>query len=478
MSFLRKFSLYFISLFMIIFCLFTVLYFPAGKPLAGSVENNIFLFLIMLSSFVFLFSLFFVYKKFNTKLDLIKKHYIKIILLSCLIPRIIVFFIFFNLPTVGDYNSYFILADALSNNSIVIEKYISIFPHVLGYPTILSFFFRIFGSHIFIGQIINVIFSLIIALLIYKIGKIIFSEKLGFITSILWCFMPSQILYTVLLCTEYFYTALFLFAVYTFLNKKGLLDYMLAGVICVMANSVRPLALILIIAFVIYDIIFENKIPVLKKIIGIFIMLLIYITGQKLVTMAVESTINTKVSTSPIGFNLYVGMNYNNKGTWNSLDSAEFDKMLADSRYDAQAIQDKFKDRAFKRIEEYEDILFKHIRRKHSKMWMSDHEALVYVRTALKTENKFIPQFIQKIYIAASTSYYYAMIIGMIFGVVFYIINKKYELSLLIIILIGTILVHVLVEVGGRYHFSCIPLFILIASYGIVRTFKEKLEQV
>ena len=70
----------------------------------------------------------------------------------------------------SDYETYWQTACALaSGGEIDAPWYIAMYPHILGCSTFLSAFLKIFGEHVMVAAVINVILTCLSGLLIYSI---------------------------------------------------------------------------------------------------------------------------------------------------------------------------------------------------------------------------------------------------------------------------------------------------------------------
>lgn len=103
-----------------------------------------------------------------------------------------------------------------------------------GYAAFLGILFFLFGKSIILIRIINSILGALTCVLIYFIGKKIFSSAVGKISAILLCFYPYLINYTGDLLSETFYTFLISLSVFFILicsEKPNLKNVFLTGVI-------------------------------------------------------------------------------------------------------------------------------------------------------------------------------------------------------------------------------------------------------
>jgi hypothetical protein len=103
---------------------------------------------------------------------------------------------------ISDFYTYHSLAGALVGGDILYPKFISLFPHVLGYSKVLSVVYSLFGPQPDSAVAFNIVLNIGILFLIYYIGKILHDEKTGIISAVIYAFWPSQVFYNSLVLTE------------------------------------------------------------------------------------------------------------------------------------------------------------------------------------------------------------------------------------------------------------------------------------
>lgn len=483
----------FILLLFLIFAVFTFLYFTIKKPIAMYFPEKFrtvwwlsYIALIVIAAV----ALIFIVKKLQPKIELINsKLAIGLIVFITFVSRIL-WICNISVVPLADFNTYHIFAESMSKGEIIGHGYIALFPHYFGYPSILALFYKIFGSSKLVALVLNVVISCGIALLLYKIGSKISNTFCGLISSLLWALWPSQILYTSLICTEYLYTFLVLLCTYFFIvliNRKrslrmSLILFLLFGIACAVTNTIRPLALIVLIASVIYYTVFfkesltvRNKAIITKAILSI-IMVLSYALTSNFIAVSIEQLLGREISKKPVGFNLYVGFNYNSRGTWNIEDSNTLTEISKESGIKPQQIHDKLFAMALERVKSYSfegitDLLMD----KHKNMWVTDHDSLVYISAGIdKDLSNFDYYKYERLITKVSNFYYYLVLILCAIGIARLIRKNEHDDAIIyfVLFILGMISVHMLVEVAGRYHFPAISLFSLVAGYSMTKGYK------
>ncbi|MDD5687990.1 MAG: glycosyltransferase family 39 protein [Elusimicrobia bacterium] len=103
-----------------------------------------------------------------------------------------------------------------------------------GYPAFLAIIFFIFGKSILFVRVINSIISALTCVIIYFVGKKIFSPVVGKISAVLLCFYPYVIAYTGDLLSETFYTFLTALSIYYILicsEKPSIKNIIFTGIL-------------------------------------------------------------------------------------------------------------------------------------------------------------------------------------------------------------------------------------------------------
>ena len=90
----------------------------------------------------------------------------------------------------------------------------------IGYPAFLALLYKLFGVRIVFPKLANVVLSLGIIILTYLIGKRLFNKNVGVLAAALIAFSPRNITYTSVLCTEIYFTFFLLLALYLLLEYR------------------------------------------------------------------------------------------------------------------------------------------------------------------------------------------------------------------------------------------------------------------
>lgn len=490
----NKFKDIFSTIVCIIFCAFILLntaYFILINPLKPYLGNRgkLYSLLFIIAAFMFAISIVFVFKKllFRIKLD---KQWPALLILTIFtaIPRL-VWIANIKVKPLSDFDTYHTLATAFSKGNFIGGEYISLFPHYVGYPILLTPFYILFGASTNVATVLNVVLSCGISILLYFTGSKLFDRSCGLGAAFIWALWPSQIFYTALVSTEIIFTFLMLLCIYFFLSvissTKGPLTtsarFLLIGVLCSITNVIRPIGQVVFIAIFIYYLVFTtDKVKIknskLTKIVFLALLVAGYLITSKFISIGISNLINKEVAKYPFGFNIYVGSNYQSKGAWNAEDSKILTELEKRSGITPQQIHNELLKLSVNRIKSrslFNTLKFVGI--KHGMMWTVDHDSLVYINAGLiKEDTRLDLNKFESLLIKLSNFYYHAILLLCGFGAFILLIRKNQSLPLLLVIIIlGIISLHTIAEVAGRYHFPAICLFSLIASHGISTFYKK-----
>lgn len=410
-------------------------------------------------------------KKYSCAFDNISDTKLIIILSALCFALKLLWVIFMPMEPQVDYATYYETAQKLSESWIFADRYIALFPHLLGYSSFLSVFFSIFGDSVFLATLLNVILTVISGILIYKITKSMISTTAAVSAYALWILCPSQTIYNSLVLSDPLYTTFILAFVYliTVITKKeasittvGMIIFgVLAGLLLQCVNVNRPIAAIFIIALFIWLFVLRAgellKKASLKKRLPFFaVMIAVYLVLGSVWNVYFESRIGEAPASTP-GYNIHVGFNEASGGAWNSEDAALLFSYSDSENATAEWAQSQMFEKAKERILSGEIDFVKLFGTKLSTFLGNDSSCVWYCRDII-TDSRFMSMMCD--------SFYYCMILLSIIGA-----YKMFETShrssvfILPLYVIGLTCAQMLVEVAARYHYSVIPFIIMIAQF-------------
>ena len=380
-------------------------------------------------------------------------------------------------PTV-DFYTFYETACQLAAGEHVNWLYLGLFPHILGYSTFLSWFIRLFGPSPLLAPLVNVGLTTLSGICIYLLCLRWAGYRAAVFGFFFWSICPSKLLYNSMVMSEPLYTCcilLFLLLLSLALDEglsfraRGLLALplgLLCGVLLLSINVVRPVAMILLIAFFLWLFLLRGK--ALKD--GKAWVLLALFTFAMLLGYAKCSSqwhrweyIHVYEPTSPIpAYNIYVGLNPDSLGSYAEEDM----ELLWDYRYDpengsAVYAQEQMLEEAKKRLTSGEINFPKLFAAKLAKLVGNDEGGAFYAKDQLSAG-----QF--RFWTLASNVYYYLLVMLCLLGAAaLFRCPPRATVYMAPLYSIGLILAHLIIEVSGRYKYSLIPMLILLACFSL-----------
>lgn len=381
-----------------------------------------------------------------------------------------------------DFARYFNYAVSIVNgNPGAISDIRGVFPHLTGYPLMLSYVLRIFGTEVEVARWFNLFCTLISILLLYQLGKIMFSPKTGRAAALLFAFWPGQIFYSAVLGAEHLFTMQFLFVLLLFFycirekkQNKSILLAVATAMALTFAHVVRPVASLLFPAFFLYLLILpletnkeecvsggKKKAYVHRGILFVVI-LLTFIGSLQGLNRIYEPMVQVPLGKTGAGFNLYVGTNKESQGMW----SAEDWEIIKEYHYDFQRIHEEGWNRGVERIkEDYIEFLLL-AEQKFSIQWSVSDYGLYW--GLLETDrvtavSLWAEEYRQELQVASQV-FYMSLIWLIAFGA--WKETRRNQVNagdFIAVLFFGFIAMHTLIEVQSRYHHSLMPLFMLLA---------------
>lgn len=404
----------------------------------------------------------------------------------------------------SDYQTYFQVADLLSQgilNSSGYSGYIAQFPHVIGYPFILSLLFRVTGPSVAAGIYLNLAASLISVYLTYRITRTLCGRMGGMIALFAAAFWPSQILYGTLLGSESVFTCLLLLLISLFIyffrypvslgNREGAIFLCaILGIFIGLVNAIRPMAMIFLIAVILciapYVVNFNRNEKMLNSTLtrascqGWFIALVIF-TGfficNQLLSSSISNTIAYKLPGSSVsfGYNLMVGVNIEADGAWNQQD-ADFFANEFTSTNSPHSAHEACIDVALQRIKNDPVGVSNLALKKFTLLWKNDDYGKTWTELFLTQQGNMTPErqnIINRFTQWNNFFYLFSILFSSVFGIQMLKKKDPGPEHALILLFVGTVILHMVLECQNRYHYFILPVFMILASMGIVGIYRS-----
>ncbi|HEX7344886.1 MAG TPA: glycosyltransferase family 39 protein [bacterium] len=163
-------------------------------------------------------------------------------------------------PNPGDDSWYYYQANNLATGAPIIWNHALSSPQngeptaywPIGYPVVLSIFFRVFGSHFWAGQVLNIILLAGSATIGYFLARDLLGLRAATQAALVVAFIPSLLLISLALLSDLLFTFLFLLLLFLSNRKRTAPMLLLMGVVYGLAVLTRPVAFFLPILLSIY----------------------------------------------------------------------------------------------------------------------------------------------------------------------------------------------------------------------------------
>ncbi len=400
---------------------------------------------------------------FIAKNNNIKNFTIYLVIASLLIRLLTI--ILMNIPQVTDYYLINEAAMKFANNDIsfVNDSYFSMWPYQLGFTLYEGLIYKIIPN-IWALKILNIIYTTLTVLLIYKISKKFTTERASRMVSLLYMILPLPLILNVTL-NNHILSALLILDATTFLIKKKIKtsDYIIASILIAIANIIRPESIIIVFSLLLFMLIKMKK-KTFKKlfinyILFVSIYLLINIGASKLLILTNFNKDGLK-NTNPT-WKFVLGTNYDSCGHYSYEDEVN---ILGNKELQIDTIKNRISD-------PIKDI--KLATCKINSFWtLNDFD----VKGEQFNEKKILNidfNYIKKQVISVNSIIYLTTLLMAIIGIIKYKKEMYKNNSILFVIfMIVTFFVYLLIEIQARYTYLNIISIFIISSYGYEYIFK------
>ncbi|KAF1295619.1 hypothetical protein BAU15_03505 [Enterococcus sp. JM4C] len=334
------------------------------------------------------------------------------------------------------------------------SRYFVVSPYQLGFVLYEGLLIKIIGPSVIGLKLINVIVSTVTVYMTYIIGQRIFDKKVALLSGWFVALYIPNIVLTSVLTNQIIALFIFLAAIYLFLRNNRW--FPVVGFLLFIGNLTRPLASILLIAFLLYGLFFQ--LPSQKKKLTYLILLatipLTFFVSGKLTDQVLLASDITEVPISTVNpyWKLALGLNLETEGHWNREDYQTVNTLETQVQRDAAA-----KKLIHQRTKNPGDLA-KLMVKKFKRMW-NDFDSSISWATDFK-EHFLLKKLL--LFLGQKIQYYF-----LILGAFFFILkpsNKKAALFLLLIIIFGYALVHQIVEIQTRYRYFITPFVALLSA--------------
>lgn len=439
---------------------------------------------LIVSSILLLFFVVFIYITGRRLDSLNKKHVIYTIVYLSVLAQVL-FILYFPVRQFADQDIVNSIAfDIIDGNFGAFQErsYLYQYPNNIGITLFLSVIYRIFPQALIAPKFLNVAFSTITSLLIYRIYHELFPQKEtnDFALIIFSCFFPPMIMLNNLVYNDIYATTLFLGSVLysiRFVKTKRLYYLVTTAVLLTMGNFLRPLGAIFLLAILLYF--YIKKVSVLKSLVFFGIVLVLFRVPMFMVGSYLLKTekISTQIGANsiPVDMWIHMGMNDEKIGYWD--DSYSLNIYINQGNYDKEKSRQIYRMLINKKLTEkgLTDLAKVYIK-KNIWLWTEGtYQAEYYgvgswghLYSTIATE-----RLDSSVYFRDSIRWLLHVINILMFSLIFIglleSIRKKasYQLLLPAIVVIGFIGFYTLWEIKPRYIYPIYPYLILMAYQGL-----------
>jgi 4-amino-4-deoxy-L-arabinose transferase-like glycosyltransferase len=408
----------------------------------------------------------------------------------------------------SDFKTYYALGSLLAEDRLLTDSgmqlrhYVATFPHTIGFPAlVLAPVFRLFGTSLRAALYANLLLSLGTVLLVYAIGRRLFGRLIGLMGMAAAAVWPSHVLYANMVASEPAFMLLLLLALYLLAltlshsaaaHPRPVLAIAAmvgAGIFLGVANAVRPMALVMLIATCITCLFRCEKLAVGKGgarqilsrgwLLALVVALGFFVTSG-LAAHRVRSLIRMEPASglTAMGYNLMVGVNAQHDGEWNAEDAAFFDDVYAQTGSAAAAHQAGMAV-AIDRIRQNPQDTLRLFAQKFRSLWQADDFGIEWNLFFTAQQGNLPPglnQFLQSLRLPSGALYVLLLFLMLPAAACQWRQHRPNPIAMLgMLFFLGTALLHMVLETQARYHYNMIPFFILLGGYALSGLRKETL---
>lgn len=382
----------------------------------------------------------------------------------------------------------YIASGTLQTEGSWFSDYIVLFPKTIGYSVFLSLVYSLFGiPNVFAGQMVNVVLAMGSCILCWRIVRRSAGRKAGIAALAMSAFFPSQILFSNVLASEYLFVFLMLLSLWVMTLcfdalrhwkiKRALCCALCCGAIIAVSQYVRAIGGLVLVAVLIclFSMRGEGKGYRRYAAMGCAAAMLAgFIAAGSIAAAGTEKLVERDIDggLADSGWYLYVGMNRETVGAYNAQDVAYWNELQQKSQT-LQEAKEACLQAAIQRGIQDLPSLPKLLVGKFERLWGDDGFACDYNLIYKAQQGTLTAEqsaFLQAARIACSMYYLFMLALcGQYVAKAW----KKKTLDIgypMLLIWLGTIAAHLLLENMNRYHFHVLSLMPFIAAAGLFRT--------
>lgn len=359
-------------------------------------------------------------------------------------------------PLISDFRQYHTLAENVLRGGGWFSEVVP-----MGYPLLLGATYRLAGVHTWAGEALNVVLAIGTSVVLYGFVRRTWGPRAAVLALALYALFPAQVLMTAVLGTEVVYGAVLLGALWAWSETEALGWRMalVAGVLLGLSQYVRPTSLALAAVFVATLGLMRLGLAGMLTRAGAFALAFVVVLLPVLRYNWQQAHQLSLSTSSYAGWSLLVGANQRSVGQWNIEDARLVEKEPSIRARDALAARE-----ARRRIAADPVAYARLIVRKLPVMWASEGYAPYWVMGTADDP----PRHATALWTLVSQIVYAATLMVAAWALV-RLAPFDPAAVVIVLTLLAFAAIHSLLEVQGRYHFSVVPLFIVLAGVGLAR---------
>ena len=403
----------------------------------------------------------------------------------------------------SDFELYYHIASELIEGTLLPEHrdYISLYPHFLGFPSALSLVFRLFGTHVDTALYFNLFLQMLSCILVWRIARLLGGRISGLIALTCSVLMPSAVLYSSIVAAEPLFTFLLLTVIWMFLRiyhpfqRKSWSPWVrliwpaLTAGLLAYATSIRPMAVLFLVAAIICLLsvresraFVSSPSPTARSRVAdstavkCLILVGVYCVASWGLSRQTARIIDREPAGASVsyGYNLLVGLNPESAGGWNQEDVDTLMDTLAatSSAHEAQRV---CRDLALERLGDNWTSMPVLLAEKFDTLWGSDQFGTYWNEVFLNRQQQLTQGWSDflKGMTTLSNLHYWLLLAGVVLYGVYRRRNTPDAGYVIVLLLCGTVALHLVLEAQNRYHYYALFLMSILAGIGF-RQFSEQ----
>ena len=382
-------------------------------------------------------------------------------------------------PTV-DYATFWNTAVELATGENVMNhSYVALFPHILGYSSFLSLMLRLFGTGELVAPVVNMCLTTLSGYFLFRLTLRWCGLNSAAFVLLFWSVFPSKTLYNAMVLSEPWYTCLLLAALWLCAGveakrpawwKTALLG-ILAGLLLRLVNAARPIALVPILALLIWVLLLRRdreRGTGRRWMCFLALLLAVYALTGPLWTRYERDVLGEEPASTP-GYSVCVGFNMESLGSYSVLDMNLLEYYRFGVQYaDAESAQRDMLELAKVRLRDPQMDLPQLMIFKLRTLLGNDEGGVYYSSAGLS-------DLAYRLLAPVSNVCYYVLGILALWGSWRLFRSGERRTALLApLFVIGLTLAQLVVEVAARYHYSVIPMLLLLAAFSYNKPTRPK----